>query len=109
MAEGKRTELADVKMEKEGTELAACGCCGNFVEVPVGTCWEDVYCKDCMGNPEARSFRKKIGWAGQMFYEARFDVVRKQLSPESQAKWDKCSYAKKCSIIGHFIEKGLMI
>lgn len=96
-------------MQKEETKFSHCGCCSELVEVPIDTCDEDVYCKQCMGDPEAKRFKAQIGWAGRMFYEARFDIIRKKLKPENQAKWDKLSYERKCSIIGKAIQKGLMI
>lgn len=96
-------------MAQESLKYAYCGCCSNMVQVSVDVNDEDVYCKDCMGNPEAKRFRKRIGWAGRMFYEARFPVIRKNLKPENKAKWDSFSYERKCTIIGKAIEKGLMI
>ena len=86
-----------------------CGCCGNSVQVDDDVNGEDVYCEGCMGNPRARNFKKRIGWAGQMFFEARFDIIRKSLKPENQAKWDSFNYERKCNIIGKAIERGLMI
>ena len=41
-----------------------------------------------------KAARRKMGWAMTMFCEARFDIVRRHLSPEAQAKWDSISYAK---------------
>ena len=53
--------------------------------------------------------RRRMGWAMTMFCEARFDVVRKALSPEKQANWDSLSYAKKCAVVLDFVQKGYMI
>ena len=90
-------------------KYAHCGCCDNMVKVAMDVCEEDVYCTRCMGSPRAKTFKGSIGWAGRMFFEARFDILRKQLKPENQVKWDSFDYERKCRIIGHAIEKGLMI
>ena len=44
-----------------------------------------------------------------MFCEARFDIVRRHLSPEAQAKWDSISFTKKCLVVQAFVKKGIMI
>ena len=66
-------------------------------------------CEDCGGNPRARSFKKRIGWAGRVFFEARFGAVRDALSEKNKKKWDKLNYNQKCYFITKMIEEGLMI
>ncbi len=91
------------------TKLAFCGCCGETGEISVDNCEEDYYCTKCMGDSESKSVKKRLGWAGRMFFEARFPIIRKQLNDTQKAKWDSFSYEKKCGVIGRAIEKGLMI
>ena len=95
-----------------------CSCCGKSIpntkkhNVAHGTGKCDKgfgHCRECFGDPKADSFKKQLGWGMQMFYEARFDTVRKALSPENVEKWDKLSYEKKCLMIAGLVEKGAMI
>ena len=97
-------------MQTQETKTVSCGCCGGPVKVAEEVNAEDVYCNRCMGSPKAKTFKGSIGWAGKMFFEARFNVVRNNLSKEEhKLKWDSMSYEKKCSFIGKMIEKGVMI
>jgi hypothetical protein len=56
-----------------------------------------------------KAVRKRLGWQTTTFCEARFDVVRKSLSPENQDRWDNFSFARKCSVVMDFVKKGYMI
>ena len=56
-----------------------------------------------------KAAKRKMGWAMTMFCEGRFDIVRRHLSPEAQAKWDNISYAEKCLVVQAFVKKGIMI
>jgi hypothetical protein len=100
-----------------------CSCCGKYIadtpeeNLDFETRGQDAgygHCRECFGEPTVKgtdeaAVKKRLGWAGQIFYESRFDTVRKALNPENQSKWDKCSYAKKVLLIGQMIEKGQMI
>ena len=76
-------------------------------------------CVDCGGDKRVTptvgkkltdaQVKRKLGWAGRMFYEARFDVLEKQLRPELAEKFRAMSYAKKMLIVAGMIEKGHMI
>ncbi len=59
--------------------------------------------------PTDKAIRRKLGWQMATFCEARFDGLRKALSPENQARWDNFSYARKCSVVLDFVKKGYMI
>lgn len=111
-------------MKPETTvEYVTCSCCGKHVaDTPeengdFNERGQDTgygHCRECFGDPSVKgtydeSVKQRLGWAGRTFFEARFDRVRKALNPENQAKWDKCSYAKKVAVIGQMIEKGNMI
>lgn len=61
------------------------------------------------GWPTEAAYRKRLGWAGEMFYDARIKLLRESMSEENLAKFEAVPYAKKCVIIGKMIEKGMMI
>lgn len=86
-----------------------CGCCGHAVEVEDNVNSEDVYCQDCMGYGNSKNFKRAIGWAGKVFFGARFPVIRKNLKQKNRPKWDKLSYPRKCSFVAKMIEQGAMI
>lgn len=113
----------------EDQDWVRCSCCGTDVpddeehntdhgvvpnphDVGFGMCVE------CGGDKRAgkdekpmteSAFKRRIGWAGQMFYEARFDVIEKNLRPDLAAKFRAMTYSKKCSIVAGMVEKGYII
>jgi len=119
-------------MEKNSSgtaQVITCGCCGkgihdnkeenvHFGMVPYP---DDVgfgMCKECGGDDsitdkeaaeDEEAFKKKLGWGGQMFFEHRFDIARKALSPEKQEHWDTLPYRKKVAFIAKAVENGWMI
>lgn len=109
-------------------EWVQCSCCGKDVlDTPeTNLDYHDRLqdtgfgrCTECFGDPKPlpkkkglpseSQCKKRLGWAGQMFYESRFEAIRDKLTPENQAKWDACPYAKKILIVGQFIKKGQMV
>lgn len=78
-------------------------------------------CVECGGNKNVilkskdskkvkeRKKRNKLGWAASTFFEARFGILRSQLSANNQAKFDALSYENKIAIIAQMIEKGYII
>ena len=106
----------------ETYEYVTCGCCGRGVRnnAEENTHFNDVpypddngfgMCVECGGDKNHPDIQNKLGWAGRCFFEARFDVVRNQLSEASgaKAKWDRFSYEKKCAMVARLVEKGVMI
>lgn len=105
--------------------MLSCSCCGkgirdnaeenvSFGKVPYPDDTGFGMCRECGGDDKAdistdEGWKKRIGWGLRMFYEARFDIVRKRLSEEARKKWDASSYRKKCLIIAEFVREGLMI
>lgn len=47
--------------------------------------------------------------AARMFYEARFPIVRDNLSPEHRARWDAWTYDQKALFVARMVRKGAMI
>jgi len=97
-----------------------CHCCGrgirdnaeenaHFGQVPYPDDQGFGMCKDCGGDAKAPDIKGKLGWAGRCFFEARFDVVRRALSSENQAKWDTWPYERKVALVTRLVEKGSMI
>lgn len=97
-----------------------CSCCGELIEnsADKNACFGiEPYphdegfgeCFDCAGDPHANDIRTRLGWAGRTFYEARMDIVRERLKPETRAKFDAMDYEKKVVFIGRCIEWGLLI
>ena len=53
--------------------------------------------------------RRRMGWQMTIFCEARFDLVQRHLKPENRVKWDRLSYAKKCSVVLSLVREGTII
>lgn len=47
--------------------------------------------------------------ASQMFYEARFPIVRDSLKPENRDKWDRWTYEQKALFVARMVRKGVII
>lgn len=102
---------------KEKKQYLKCGCCGNDY---LGCIEKDekglnVYdegfgmCPDCGGDPKAKSIKKKLGWAACTFYEARFEIIRKNTNEKNRAKFNGLSYLQKVYVIRKLIEQGTII
>jgi hypothetical protein len=117
-------------MCEQERDWVRCSCCGKDIpddaehnadfgedpnphDVGFGMCIECGGDKRVTAKPGKKltdaQVKKKLGWAGTMFYEARFDVLEKQLRPELAEKFRAMSYAKKVLIVAGMIEKGHMI
>ncbi len=112
-------------------ELLECSCCGTGVhhntqenvaygEKPYPYDTGYGMCRECGGDDNVAAgkkvsemteaqFKKRLGWGKQVFFEARFDNVRKNLSPDNQEKWDKLDYKKKVYFVTKLVEEGKMI
>lgn len=114
------------------SEWVACSCCGasirndaennvSFGEVPypddtgMGMCVQcggDKSIQTLDGNDESltvEQIKRKIGWASVCFFETRFEILEKKLSPENAAKFKAMTYARKIQVVTRLIEKGTMI
>jgi len=107
---GKDPQFVDTCIFKKEKQLLTCSCCGKLFEGVQDPADEIGFgmCPECGGDPEAKDFKKKIGWAGQVICEARFDIIRKNLSPKNRQRWDKLSYKKKCLFVFKAMEKGII-
>lgn len=100
-----------------------CSCCGTGIRdnpeenVEHGTGANDegfglcVKCggdKTSTGDDEA-AVRKRIGWAGEAFFDARIAKLMESLSPENVEKFSRMTYAKKVSVVTKLVEKGAML
>lgn len=102
--------------------MVTCSCCGHGItdeqnvdhrKIPYPHDEGFGMCIPCGGDSKAdistdEGFKKRIGWGMQMFYEARFDLIRNNLNEKNKEKWDKLTYRKKCFIIIDFMEKGII-
>lgn len=97
-----------------------CSCCGAFVANDASenaSHGESPYphdkgygmCLSCGGDPNAEDVKDRMGFAKRVFFEARFDTIRKNLRPANQADWDERDYETKCSLVVAAVEKGLII
>ena len=98
--------------------LVGCGCCGRLIEdtpeenQDYETRGHDIgfgMCKKCGGDPKATDFWKRMGWAGETFYKARFSVLEENLSAENAAKFKAMTDEQKVRIVAQLIERGAMI
>ena len=106
-------------------DILTCTCCGTGVrDTPADNvshgqtpCPHDTgfgLCRECGGDAAAdmntdEGVRRRMGWQMTTFCEARFDVVRRNLKPDNQARWDGLSYAKKCSVVIGLVRDGTII
>lgn len=107
------------------TELVTCSCCGNTI---VNNAEENVVhgerpypddegfgmCVRCGGDKKAEgedeaAVKLRIGWAAQVFFESRFEVVTTRLSPVNAAKFSKMSYAEKIGVVEKLVTRGAII
>lgn len=108
---GNRRGIDMVAVGVQEIKLLTCSCCGSgFYGLQDVSADEGFgYCSKCGGDPEAKSFKKRIGWGLATFYEARFDIVRERLNEENRKKWDVLRYSRKCAFISNQVENGKMI
>lgn len=113
-------------MTAEAVEVAwlACSCCGKGIrdtpeentdhgehpnphDVGFGMCVECGGDKREKGTSEA-AVRKRLGWAGEVFYDARIEILGKKLTGANLEKLNAMTYAQKVAIIARMIERGVM-
>ena len=102
--------------------MLTCSCCGKGVMEEENVAKdEEPYpydtgygmCIECGGDKDAdisteEGVKKKLGWAAQCFYEARFDVISKALGDEAKAKFESMTYLGKVNVVTRFLEKGIL-
>lgn len=111
-------------------ELLWCSCCGKGVrnnaeenvdygKKPYPHDNEFGMCRECGGDPKAggakdwdklneKEVKKRLGWSTVRFVEARFALIRKNLSASNQTKFDKLPYWKKVAFALKMVEKGVI-
>jgi len=111
-------------MTAQSVEVAwvRCSCCGNDIpDTPEdntehGTGANDVgfgMCVECGGDKRETgtteaAVRKRLGWAGEVFYDARIKILEEKLTGASLEKLHAMSYAQKVAIVARLIERGVM-
>lgn len=102
-------------------ETLTCDCCGCGVEdTPEANAWHGVLpypgdidhigmCRDCGGDPEARTTRRRLGWAMCTFVDARIPILEARLSAANSARFKAMTYEKKATIVLGMVGKGLII
>jgi len=100
-----------------------CSCCGADIKdtaddnVDHETRHHDVgfgMCTECGGDEREKgtteaAVRKRMGWAGQMFYDARVKSLGEKLSPANAEHFRAMPFDKKVRLIAKMIERGMMI
>lgn len=73
-------------------------------------------CRDCGGDltvsvddRSLEAIKKRLGRNAVSFYEARFEVLRKALSPANREKFEAMDYVRKIDLVIRLIERGAMI
>jgi hypothetical protein len=107
------------------TAWLTCSCCGKGIRdtakenvdhgvVPsphdtgVGTCVECGGDKHETGTSEA-AVRRRLGWAGQTFYDARIKSLPSKLSPANAKHFEAMSYDRKVRVVAQLIERGVIV
>lgn len=76
-------------------------------------------CRKCGGDPQKleekdlsalteAELKEVLGWETTMFFESRFKLVRENLKPENQKKWDKTTFVQKVYFVQKMIDKGII-
>ena len=112
-------------------EWVTCSCCGKDVhDTPEAnrdfeTRGSDTgygHCVECFGEPpkpdakptgelpsSEAACKRRLGWAGRMFYNTRIGQLEKALTGTAQEKFKAMPYPKKIIVIGKMVERGYMI
>ena len=106
------------------TDLLTCSCCGTGVydtpehnvshgEVPYPHDQGFGMCVKCGGDKRetgttAPKLRKRMGWAGQTFFDARIEVLRKRLTGANLEKFNTMSFERKVVVITKMVERGML-
>jgi hypothetical protein len=95
-----------------------CSCCGELIrnspeenndfgqnsyDEGFGMCFR------CGGDPNSEDFRTRLGWGGQLFFDARIKEVREWLNPKNRAKFDVMDYELQVALVSRLIGRGIMI
>ena len=95
-----------------------------FGQVPYPQDLGFAQCRSCFGEAESPQLqlqehdskptrrwktRKKLGWAGQAFFDTRIQLLKMKLSDKNAERFASMTYDRQCTIVGKMIEKGLMI
>lgn len=108
-------EIQEIEGEEE---VVFCTCCGdplnpdeNLAKDEVPYPYDEGYgmCKGCGGDEKSDDARKRMGWASTCFFDARIEIIEKQLCDDHVERWEKLSYLRKCDFIMKLIEKGAMV
>lgn len=104
-------------------EILECSCCGCGVRdtpdenVSHGTGQHDVgygMCTRCGGDKRATGLteaavRRRIGWAGEAFYDMRIAMLLAKLSEANRAKFESMSYIRRIDVVQKLILKGTIV
>ena len=101
-------------------DILTCTCCGGGVpdtaehnvshgDRPYPHDKDVGLCRDCGGDPEAKTVRKRMGWAAVTFFDARIAILYERLSEKNRAHFKTMTYAQKVGVITRLVEKGVMV
>ena len=70
-------------------------------------------CVPCGGDKKSRGLseratRKRIGWAGEVFFDARIKLLLEKLNEKNAEEFRRRSYASKVAMVTQLIEKGVL-
>jgi hypothetical protein len=99
----------------------ACDFCGKGIEdTSEENAWHGVVpypgdvpdmgmCLGCAGDPNARTVRKRMGWALTTFVDARIPIIRNALSPKNRENFEAMDYEQKANVVMKMVGKGLIV
>ncbi len=102
-------------------EALSCDYCGKGIEdTPEENAWHGVtpypgdmpntgMCLACGGDPEARTTRKRMGWALVSFVDARIPIIRDALSSANRASFEKMTYEQKANVVTRMVARGVIV
>jgi hypothetical protein len=95
-----------------------CGHCGKAIEDTPGAnvdyqsrgCDAGIgICRECGGDPTAKSTRRKMGDNLTSFIDHRIPIVRDRLNEANRAKFEAMPYEQQAKVIIRMVERGLLI
>lgn len=99
----------------------ACDYCDKGIEdTPEENAWYGVLpypgdrnhtglCLGCAGDPNARTVRKRMGWALTTFVDARIPIIRDVLSPKNRESFEAMTYEQKANVVVRMVARGVIV
>lgn len=102
-------------------EALSCDFCGKGIDdTPQENAWHGVVpypgdlphtgmCLSCAGDPEARTVKKRMGWALTAFVDARIPIIRNALSSKNREHFEAMTYEQQANVVARMVARGVIV